>query len=192
MLGWNTLMSNWTTEHGNWARKPWKVGEKRTSKAILALCSSGYHFCDSLVDVIKQGYGNVVCRSEAPDESIRGYDKYVGSWRKLLAGADCGDILNEFAIVAIRKNLKLKGISDEVIDGIVASGSLNWEKLEKDLRGVGVYSGRVHELIFYARYQDGIYAARAALSLVDLDWAEKWLEERINARLALPALGLAH
>ena len=64
----------------------------------LELCRSGLHASVRLLDALLYGNSGVICRVEVGENYIESSDKLVSDYRKVIAVADCTEILQQFAI----------------------------------------------------------------------------------------------
>jgi len=74
-----------------------RVGETHEHAGPLAICRSGLHASERIIDALKYAPGPMLYRVRCSGEIVRGEDKLVCSRREYLAGLDATEMLVEFA-----------------------------------------------------------------------------------------------
>jgi hypothetical protein len=112
-LGWhfiqnNGCLSGYIDDKGR--KKPHSgkkavVGKTIKVRGKLSLCNHGLHASKRVLDALEYAPGAVVCRVQLSGKIIEGDDKACASERTVVAVADIGDILHEFACWCAEQSL---------------------------------------------------------------------------------------
>jgi len=99
---------------GGYGREPaWKIGEKRTVKGELVMCSWGYHASPNWYDALGYAQGNMACIVELSGEIKKDTDKYVARTRKLIDAHNAEKVLRTWVCDCVERALKRAKITDE-------------------------------------------------------------------------------
>jgi len=91
----------------------WKIGEKRTIRGKLLICSRGYHSSPSFYDALGYAEGNMACIVEVTRPQHRQGDKYVSSSCTIISCKDAEKVLRTWACDCAERASKRAKVTDE-------------------------------------------------------------------------------
>ena len=175
MKVYHFLKDDMTSSYGN--EPAWKVGEKRTIKGKINLCSRGYHSSPSWYDALQYAPGSMACIVEVSKPVEQKNDKQVSHSRKLITAKDASRVLRLFACDCAERALKVAKVTDE--------HSWNEVKVSRDYANGKATDEELYVVWYAARAaaraaRAAARAARAAARAAARDAEIRWQKRRLN------------
>ena len=104
LIGWWWCTSERTLPHGD--GREIKIGERLTVTGKIIPCQNGLHASRRALDALQYAPGEIVCRVRLSGTIVEEQDKAAASERTVLAMADAGNLLHEFACWCAEQALK--------------------------------------------------------------------------------------
>ena len=165
---------------GSGDEKPWVIGETRTIKGKIELCTRGYHSSESWYDALQYARGAMACIVEISGKTIQRGDKQVSATCKLIDARDAAKVLMEFDIDCAERVLpnfeKYNPHDDRPRKAIKAARDFNKGLSTQALPGVWPVVWPAVITGIFTTPTEWSVAKSVALSVV---WSEAWSVSRL-------------
>ncbi len=182
MRAFHFLRDDFTASSGT--EPPWAVGEERTCKGKLALCSRGYHSSPTWYDALGYATGNIACIVEISEPEAKDNEKQVSRTRKLVA---CKNVERELRLWGC--DCAERALQRER-DAGREPAKRSWGAIAVARRFAGGEATREELVAAWAAARAAAWAAagdaRAAARAAEMEWQKQHLAELLDAAVGAP------